>query len=238
MRINKYLAECGVASRRKSEEYVLSGRVQINGRKITDLATDVEEDDKVTLDDKRVTRINKHLYLMLHKPKGYVSTASDDKGRKTVLDLVKNDFPNARLFPIGRLDYDTEGLLLLTTDGDLCQRISHPSNEIDKVYSAKINGEVSEFELNKLRNGVEIDGHMTKKCKIKFRSYDSKTRQSRIDISIREGLNRQIRKMFETIGKEVLFLKRVSIGDLKLGGVSRSKYRILSDGEINYLQRL
>lgn len=238
MRINRYLAECGIASRRHSEEIIKEGRVTVNNKKVTELATEIGDSDVVTVDGKRVNRIVKHVYLLLHKPKGYITSVSDEAGRKTVLDLVKKDFPNSRLFPVGRLDYDTEGLLLLTTDGDLCNRITHPRNEIDKTYSVRINGEVSEMELSKLRNGVELDGVKTKKCRAKFIGYDNKTKQSKVELTITEGLNRQVRRMFEAIGKEVVFLKRVAVGDLRLGGLSRGEYRRLSPAEVDYLTRM
>lgn len=163
MRINKYLAECGVASRRKSEELVLAGKVTVDGKKVTELSTDVDiENSRVTVNGKIVHPINKHIYLKMNKPKGYVCTTSDDKGRKTVLDLLPEKYRDKRIFPVGRLDYDTEGLLILTTDGDLAQKLSHPSHEIAKTYVAKVEGTVPEPDLAKLRKGVMIDGVMTK----------------------------------------------------------------------------
>ena len=238
MRINKFLAECGLASRRHSEQIILDGRVTVNGKIVTNLSTEIQFSDSVTVDGKKVKPISKHVYLMLHKPKGYVTTVSDEKDRRTVMDLVRKDFPNVRLFPIGRLDYDTEGLLLLTTDGALCNRITHPRNEIEKIYSVRVEGEIGEMDLNKLRNGVEIDGVMTSKCRAKFISFDSRTKQSKIEITITEGLNRQVRRMFETIGKTVVFLKRVAIGSLRLGGLSRGEYRRLTLKEVSYLENM
>ena len=137
MRINKYLAECGLASRRKCEEFITDGKVSVNGTVVTDLATQISASDVVTVGGKRVSPVTKHVYLMMNKPKGCVTTVSDDRGRKTVIDIVLADFQDTRLFPVGRLDYDTEGLLILTTDGDLCNRITHPSSEIEKIYVAK-----------------------------------------------------------------------------------------------------
>ncbi|MBR2968201.1 MAG: rRNA pseudouridine synthase, partial [Clostridia bacterium] len=166
MRINKYLAECGLASRRKCEAFVLDGRVKINGKVITELSTEVKSGDVVTVDDNKVKPIKKHVYIMMNKPKGYVCTASDEYGRKTVLDLIKGR--EERIFPVGRLDYDTEGLLILTTDGDLSNRLTHPRNEITKTYSLKVEGEVEEELLERIRGGVILDGVKTKKCKIKF----------------------------------------------------------------------
>ena len=233
MRINKYLAECGVCSRRKSEALILDGRVSIDGKVVTSLAVDVDpENARVLLDGKIVHPINKHIYLKMNKPKGYVCTMADDRGRKTVIDLLPEKYAGKRIFPIGRLDYDTEGLLLLTTDGDLAQALSHPSNEIPKTYIAKIEGSISEAELAKLRKGVEIDGVMTKKCKVKVLEKDEKS--TRVEITITEGRNRQIRKMFESVQKNVTFLKRVSVGNIRLGGVTRGTVRELRPEELDY----
>lgn len=231
-RINKYLAECGLSSRRKCEAFVSEGRVKINGKRIVGLATEVESNDIVTVDDKRVVPIKKHVYLMMNKPKGYVCTSSDEMGRKTVLDLIKDR--TERIFPIGRLDYDTEGLLLLTTDGDLSNRLAHPRNEIPKTYLARIEGEVSEEELDKLRGGIILDGVKTKKCRIKV--IEVAGGDTRLEVTITEGRNRQVRRMFEHINKHVAFLKRVAIGDLKLKGLNRGEYRELSESEIEYLK--
>ena len=236
MRINNYLAECGFAGRRGCEQIVLAGRVKINGKQVTNLATTVEENDLVTVDGKRAQPIHKHIYLMLNKPKGYITTTSDEKGRKTVLELLGNKFSDKRIFPVGRLDYETEGLLLLTTDGDLCNRITHPRNEITKTYVAKIENEVSEDELNKLRAGVILDGVKTKRCRISVLGFDDKI--TRLEVVISEGRNRQVRRMFETINREVIFLKRVGIGELKLGGLSRGEWRELKPKEVEYLKNV
>ena len=236
MRINKYLAECGLASRRASEQIITAGRVKLNGKIVTDLATDVSEDDFVTVDGKRAQPIHKHIYLMLNKPKGYITSTNDEKGRNTVMDLLDKKFANKRIFPIGRLDYDTEGLLLLTTDGDLCNRISHPRNDISKTYVAKIENEVSEEELNKLRGGVILDGVKTKRCRITVLEVDGKL--TRLEVVISEGRNRQVRRMFESINREVVFLKRVGVGELKLGGLGRGECRELKPNEIDYLKKV
>jgi len=236
LRINKYLAECGLASRRASEQIITAGRVKLNGKIVTDLATDVSEDDFVTVDGKRAQPIHKHIYLMLNKPKGYITSTNDEKGRKTVMDLLDKKFANKRIFPIGRLDYDTEGLLLLTTDGDLCNRISHPRNDISKTYVAKIENEVSEEELNKLRGGVILDGVKTKRCRITVLEFDGKL--TRLEVVISEGRNRQVRRMFESINREVVFLKRVGVGELKLGGLGRGECRELKPNEIDYLKKV
>ena len=236
MRINKYLAECGIASRRNCEKPILEGRVKINGKVVTNLATEVSENDQVSLDDKKVTPIAKHIYLMMNKPKGFVTTTSDDKGRKTVMDLLSKKFANKRIFPVGRLDYDTEGLLLLTTDGDCANRIAHPRNEIHKTYVANIEGEVPESELNKLREGVVLDGIKTAHSRIKVLGFDGKV--TRVEVVISEGRNRQVRRMFESINREVIFLKRTAIGELKLGGMGRGEVRELKAEEVEYLKRM
>ena len=236
MRINKFLAECGLASRRNCETLVTDGRVKINGKKVTNLATEVnEETDLVSVDDKPVKPIGKHLYILLNKPKGYVCTTSDEYGRKTVMDFFAGKYEGKRLFPVGRLDYDTEGMLLMTTDGDLSNRLMHPRNEITKTYVAKIEGEISEEELNKLREGVVLDGVKTKKSKVKLLGYDGKI--SRIEVVISEGRNRQVRRMFESINRDVVFLKRVAIGEIKLGGLYRGNFRELKPNEIDYLKK-
>ena len=237
MRINKFLAECGIASRRNCETLVLEGRVKVNNKKVLKLATDIDPDvDLVSVDDKPVKPIGKHLYIMVNKPKGYVCTVSDEFGRKTVMELLGNKYPGKRIFPVGRLDYDTEGLLLLTTDGDLANRLMHPRNEISKTYVAKIEGEIAEADLAKLRNGVELDGVKTKKCKVKLLDFTDNI--SRIEITISEGRNRQVRRMFESINRDVIFLKRTAIGEIKLGGLYRGNFRELKDRESEYLRKI
>ena len=232
------MAECGLASRRKCEEYVINGEVKVNGEVVTDLSTQVSYSDTVTVSGKKVSPVSKHVYLIINKPKGCVTTVSDDRGRKTVIDIVKADYPDTRLFPVGRLDYDTEGLLILTTDGDLCNRLTHPSSEIEKMYVAKIEGTVSENDLAKVRKGVEIDGRMTGKSRARLIAYDNKTNISTVEITIKEGMNREVRRIFESIGKNVAFLKRVAIGDLRLRGVDRGSYRKLTKEEVEYLKNL
>ncbi len=234
MRLNKYLADCGVDSRRNCDEIIAQGRVKVNGKTVTRLGVDVDpENDSVSMDGRRLRQKRRDVYVMLHKPKGVVCTAKDDKGRKTVLDLVD---VKARLFPVGRLDYDTEGLLLLTTDGQLAQTLTHPSHHIPKTYVARIFGELSEEEEKSLEKGVLLDGALTQPASVKVVEKDDRT--SRIEITIFEGRNRQVRRMLESVGKDVEFLKRVSVGELRLGGLSRGKYRFLTEKEINYLKSL
>lgn len=236
MRINKYLAECGLGSRRACEKLVLDGRVAVNDKAVTNLATDIDpEADKVSLDGKKVQAIHKHLYIALNKPKGCVTTTSDEKGRKTVLDYLPEKFKDKRVFPVGRLDYETEGLILLTTDGDTANRVMHPRNELPKTYVARIEGEISEDELETLRGGVVLDGEKTKKCKA--RRLESEENASRIEVVISEGRNRQVRRMFEAVGKTVTFLKRTAIGDIRLGGMGRGEARELKPAEIEFLKK-
>lgn len=233
MRINKYLAESGVASRRASDTMIEERRVLINGKTAT-LGSEVEDGDTVTVDGSIVRPVKKYSYYMLNKPKGYVTTVKDDKGRKTVMDLLpkKGD----RLYPVGRLDYDTEGLLIITNDGDLAQRLTHPVNEVPKTYVAKIEGVLTENMLARLRGGVEVDGVRTKKSAVRI--VDETKTETKVSVTITEGRNRQVRKMFEAVGKEVIFLKRVKIGDLALRGLNRGEYRPLTKEEIYYLKNI
>jgi len=232
MRINKYLATCGISSRRKAEQFILDGKVSVNGQVVTNLATNVDEfNDKVTLEGQEVHLVENKVYYMLNKPKGYISSVKDSEGRKTIMELIDT---NERIFPIGRLDYNTEGLILLTNDGELSQKLMHPSNEIEKTYIANIAGDIPESELAVLRAGVVIDGVRTGKPRVKKLKYEDGV--SRLEIVIHEGKNREIRKMFEAINREVLFLKRIAIGELYLGGLNRKEYRKLTDFEVQYLK--
>ena len=233
MRINKYLAECGVASRRQCDKLIEDGAVKINGKPCT-LGQEVKDGDSITVNGKKIIREIKREYYIMNKPKGYVCTVSDDKGRKTVMDLLPKRA--GRVFPIGRLDYDTEGLLLFTNDGDLAFRLTHPKNEIPKTYMARIEGGVTENELDKLRSGVEIDGKLTGKCKVHIT--DTEKNATKVVLTITEGRNRQVRRMFEAIGKNVDFLKRIKIGDLTLRGLDRGACRALTAHEIEYLKFL
>ena len=234
MRINRFLSESGVASRRASDKLIQEGRVKING-KVCKLGDSVDENsDIVTVDGKKIELSAVRRYYIMNKPKGYVCTVSDDKGRKTVMDLLPADI--GRVYPVGRLDYDSEGLLLFTDDGDLAFRLTHPKNEVPKTYLVKIEGEVTEIALSKLRSGVELDGKLTNRSKIKIVETDKK--YTKLHITVNEGRNRQVRRMFETIGKEVIFLKRIKIGDLSLGSLERGKVRRLSTEEVFYLKNI
>lgn len=234
MRINKFLADKGVASRRHADEMIQLGRVTINGVAAT-LGANVEDGDEVTVDGKILSCAEKkEEYYIMNKPKGVVCTVSDDRGRKTVMDLLPEGI--GRLFPVGRLDYETEGLLILTNDGDLAFRLTHPTTEIPKTYMARIEGTLTEKDLNPIRSGVELDGFLTKKCKAHI--VETNKAYTKVHITITEGRNRQVRRMFEAIGKNVEFLKRVSIGQLKLKGLNRGQIRPLTESEVAYLKGL
>lgn len=234
MRINKFLAEQGVASRRGSDQLIFEGRVKINGR-LAVAGDNVEPSDTVELDGKILSHKVKYEYYLLNKPKGYVCTVSDEKDRKTVMQLLPEGA--GRVYPVGRLDYETEGLLILTNDGDLAYRLTAPQNEIPKTYLVKIEGTIALSELNRLRSGVEIDkGVVTKKCKINIVETDKNF--TKLHVVLTEGKNREIRKMFEFIGKHITFLKRIKIGDLTLSGLDRGKVKKLTPEEIYYLQNL
>ena len=236
MRINKYIASCGICSRRAAEELILDGKVKVNGKVVKELATEIDEyNDTVTLDGRKITLVSRYIYIMFNKPKGCVCTVKDDKGRKTIMDYLES-FSDKRIFPIGRLDYDTEGLLLLTNDGDLANRLMQPISEVPKTYIAKVEGEIAESDLARLRNGIVLDGVKLRRCKIKLLGTEDNV--SRYEVTIFEGKNRQIHRMFESIGKEVVFLKRIKIGDVKLGGLGRGANRYLTEKELASLNRL
>lgn len=232
MRINKYLAACGIASRRGCDKLIEDGKITVNGKKAV-IGMEICGDDRVEIDGKIIS-VQKNEYYIINKPKGYICSVSDEKGRKTVLDLLPGDV--GRIYPVGRLDYDSEGLLILTTDGELAQHLTHPSNEIPKTYLVKIEGTLTESDLNPIRSGIEIDGYVTKKCKAHI--VETNKLYTKIHITITEGKNREIRKMFEAIGKNVILLKRIKIGEITLHGLDRGAYRTLTDKEIRYLRAL
>ncbi len=234
MRINKFIAESGVASRRAADKLIMEGSVKING-KVAKLGDEVNVgSDHVTVDGRPINVVKTYEYYVMNKPKGYICSVSDEKGRKTVLDLMPPT--SKRVFPVGRLDYDSEGLLILTNDGELALKLTHPRNEVPKTYLVKTEKPVSIEDLNKLRSGVYIDGVKTKKCNIHL--LETKKEGSRLQITITEGRNRQVRKMFEAIGNNVDFLKRIKIGDFKLTGLNRGEVRKLYPDEVNYLLNL
>ena len=277
MRINKYLAECGVCSRRKADEYVKAGRVSVNKKIVREVGSEIDENkDVVYVDGKKVVHITHYDYIMFNKPKGCVTTMDDtrddksgrkkqedadkntarkreisqesaksaqqDKGmgegkkpRRTVVDYL-GEYKDKRLHPVGRLDYDSEGLLLLTNDGDMTYKLTHPSSEISKTYIVRIEGSIEESDLAILRKGVTVDGVKYGRCKVNVTGVEDGN--TRLEVVIFEGKNREIRRMFEAVEKNVTFLKRVAIGELRLGGLSRGGYRELGEGEIAYLAKL
>ncbi|MHC1747379.1 MAG: pseudouridine synthase [Cellulosilyticaceae bacterium] len=233
MRLQKYLATAGVASRRKAEEYILEGKVTVNGEVITTLGTIVSEDDCITYNGKLVKLEEEHVYYILNKPVGYVTTASDEKDRATVIDLMKG--VEKRVFPVGRLDYTTSGLLIMTNDGDLTYTLTHPKHQVNKTYEAKVKGFVKPDTIEQLKNGVMIDGRKTARAGVKVLSTNTNT--TLLSITIHEGRNRQVRKMCSVVGHEVLTLQRVSVGKLTLTGLKVGEYRKLTPEEVNYLKQ-
>ena len=234
MRINKFLAENGIASRRHADGMVSAGRVKINGR-VAVLGEDVGEEDEILIDDKPLVRAEKKPeYYIMNKPKGIICTVSDDRGRKTVMDLLPEGA--GRVFPVGRLDYATEGLLLFTNDGELAYRLTNPKSEIPKTYLVRLEGTMTEKDLNPIRSGVELDGVMTKKCRAHI--VETNKLYTKVHITIMEGKNRQVRRMFEAIGKNVEFLKRIRLGDLTVSGLDRGEVRPLTEEEVAYLKNL
>lgn len=236
MRINKYIAMSGICSRRQADDLVKSGKVKVNGKVLSDLAFDVSDEDIVVVDKKVAVPNYNFTYLAMHKPKGCVSTNSDEHGRKTVFDLLPNQYKSLKLFCVGRLDYNTEGLLILTNDGELTQKITHPSNKVYKRYIARVEGVLTSDDVSALKTGVVIDGHKTAPCLVTV--LDVKENKTRVEVSIHEGRNRQVRKMFEAINKNVDFLVRKSIGEINLGGLKRGDVRELANSEIAYLKGL
>lgn len=234
MRINKFLALAGVASRRKVEEFILAGKVKVNGKVTKDLSTDIKETDIVYFENRAVKVASNYVYYKLHKPKGYVTTVSDEKQRKTVMDLMRG--VHTRVYPVGRLDYDTEGLLLLTNDGEITNILTKPNSEVKKTYMVHIESDITKDEIKELTSGVDIGGYTTKPCSIEVMEISPTL--SKLKITITEGKNRQIRKMFEAKEKNVIFLRRVQIGEIRLGGLSRGEYTELNPKELKYLKSL
>lgn len=230
MRLNKFLATSGVASRRQCDNIILDGRVTVNGKKIFSLGISVnEKSDIVRLDGKRLQLARSKVYILLNKPKGYITTAHDERGRKNVLDLVKS---NSRLFPVGRLDNKSEGLLLLTNDGEIANRLMHPKYKFEKTYRAKLDKPFKEEDFESLVSGVLLEDGLTAPCKARYFGYTGES----VEIKIHEGRNRQVRRMFEVLGYRVKSLKRIQYGPLRLERLPRGQYRNLNQNEIMQLK--
>ena len=235
VRLQKYIAMCGVASRRKAEELIEKGQVKVNGEKVLELGTKVEIGaDKVMVSGKEIKVTAKKYYIMLNKPEGYVSTVNDQFDRPTVIDLIDSEI-KSRIFPVGRLDYDTSGLLLLTNDGDFTYKVTHPKFNMDKTYIAKIKGGINVSGLNRLRRGVQVEDYLTSPAEVEI--LDAKDGKTTVKITIHEGKNRQVRKMFEAVGSKVVELQRISIGKVELGNLPLGRWRYLTSHEVSYLTR-
>ena len=233
MRLQKFLSSAGIASRRKCEELILEGKIKVNGQVVCELGTKIDPlKDEVKYNDKKVELVKEeHTYILLNKPIGYVTTANDQFGRDTVLDLLKK--VNRRLVPVGRLDMFTSGALILTDDGDFVYKVTHPKHEITKTYTVTVRGIVEESEVQKLREGVIIDNdYTTKPADARIIKIDREKNQSRMEIRIHEGKNRQVRKMCEAIGRKVLALHRTKIGDVGVKDLKIGTWRYLTPNEI------
>jgi len=229
IRLQKFLADCGVASRRKAEELIAAGNISVDGIIITEMGAKIDPESQVIrYNDTLVTRQHKHIYILLNKPRGYVTTLSDPQGRPIVTSLLKN--VTARVFPVGRLDIDTEGALILTNDGNLSQEILHPSFETTKTYEVLVRGIVTESSFTALERGIELEGRKTWPARISQR--EKKRNSSSFIITIHEGRKRQIRKMCQAVGHPVITLKRIAYGQLRLGSLKSGSYRMLKQKEL------
>lgn len=230
VRLQKFLANSGVASRRKSEELIKEGRIRVNGNIVTELGIKIDvQNDSVVYNGKEVKLNDEYVYILLNKPISYVSTVKEQFGRDSVMDLVKT---NKRLVPVGRLDMYTSGALILTNDGDFVYQVTHPKHEIEKTYTVTLKGIIKESEVNELKNGVTIEEYITKPAKVKILKIDEEKSQSRLEITIHEGRNRQVRKMCEAIGYSVLALHRSEIAGIGVKDVPLGKWRYLTEKEV------
>ena len=233
VRLQKFLAEAGIASRRKCEELIQSGKVMVNGKVVETLGTKINpKEDKVTYNGKIVENSLQKTYILLNKPIGYVTTAKDQFKRDTVLDLIKI---NKRIVPCGRLDMYTSGALILSNDGDFIYQVTHPKHEINKTYQVTVKGKITEDDVKKLQNGVDIGGYITKPAQVKIMKIDEEKNISRIEITINEGKNRQVRRMCEAIERKVLALHRSKIGNINVKDLKLGNFRYLTDNEVKQL---
>ena len=227
-RLQKVIAASGVASRRKAEELIVEGKVKVNGQTITELGTKVSDKDRIEVNGEILTKELKEYYL-LNKPRGVVTTTKDDKDRKTVVDLIPT---NARIYPVGRLDYDTTGVLLLTNDGDFANILMHPASEVEKVYMAKLKGIIKGEHINTLKDGIKLDDQIVKPSRVKLKKVDTKTNTCMVQITIHEGKNHQVKRMFEAVGFEVLKLKREKEAFFDLKDLQSGEFRKLTPKEV------
>lgn len=231
-RLQKIIAEYGYASRRKAEELIKQGKVYVNGVKVTELGTLAKATDIIEINGEVLKEKAKYEYYLLNKPRGVISSVKDEKGRTTVTDLIKE---SGRIYPVGRLDYDTTGIILLTNDGELTNILSHPKNEVPKTYLAKVKGHFKVLDLQKLRHGLYIDNYKTSNCHAKIKEYDKKTNTTKVELTIHEGKNHEVKKMFEALGYQVVKLKRLTYANLTLSKVPSGKYRKLTPKEVKIL---
>lgn len=234
-RLQKVIAQTGYCSRRKAEELILGGHVEVNGKKITKMGVKVSYEDDITIDGNAINLKEDKVYYLLNKPRGIITSTNDEKNRKTVIDLIKE---TKRIYPVGRLDYDTTGVLLLTNDGELTNLLIHPSNNIEKVYIAKLKGIPTKEELIRLSKGVIIDGKKTSKSRAKIKKIDKKSNTSIVELVIHEGRNHQVKKMFQAIGYDVIRLRRESFATLTVNDLKSGEYRELSVKEVKRLYAL
>ncbi len=234
-RLQKVIANLGYTSRRKAEELITSGKVKVNGVVVTELGTKVKSSDTISVENNILDNNKNYEYYLLYKPREVISSVSDEHHRKTVVDLIDTA---ERIYPVGRLDYDTTGAIILTNDGILANKLMHPSSEIEKKYIAKVSGLVSGYEIKQLRNGVYIDGKKTAKAKVKLKKYDKKTDKSLVELVIHEGKNHQVKKMFESLHHDVLKLKRETYANLDLTNLKPGEYRKLTNKEVAILYSL
>ena len=234
-RLQKIIANLGYTSRRKAEELIVNGKVKVNGQVITELGSKVKSNDTIEVENTILDNNKNYEYYLLNKPREVISSVSDEHGRKTVVDLIDTD---ERIYPIGRLDYDTTGAIILTNDGALANKLMHPSSKVEKKYIAKVSGLVTGYEIKQLRDGVVIDNKKTSKAKVNLKKYDRKTNKSIVELIIHEGRNHQVKKMFETLGHDVLKLKREKYANLDLTNLKPGEYRKLTNKEIAILYSL
>lgn len=237
MRLQKIMAMCGVASRRASEKLILEGHVTVNGKIVTELGTKATLQDEILVDGELIYKEDK-VYYVLYKPTGYLTTVSDDLGRRTVMDLMQAEVKKYRIFPIGRLDYDTSGVLLMTNDGELMNRLLNSSNNVEKEYLARVNGHLGLDVVAKLKKGILLDGILTKPAEVLIEGYDKRYNTTLVRVTITEGRNRQVRRMFEEVGFEVKKLRRVRFACISCDGMSKGEYRTLKPHEIKTLYSL